>query len=393
MSNELRFATQALHAGYAGTAGGNIFPPIHMGVAFPFTSGEHAERTVAGEAPGYVYARTRNPTNQVLEQRLTALEGAEACLVASSGLAATFLAVLGLMREPGDEFVTSSRLYGQTQKQFRDTLPLLGIKAHWVEHPERIDDWAARITPKTRFLFVESPSNPDLFVADLEALAALAHRHDLALVVDSTLATPAIVRPIALGADVIIHSTTKYLAGHSAALGGAVIGRGELIEGIRTSHHHYVGPAMSAFNAWLTLIGIETVALRMAAAVKSAQQLAEFLAAHPAIESVNYPGLPTHPQHTIARAQLGGGGTSLLSFVLRGGRDAAWALLERLQIPCHATHLGGNQSIVVHPATTTHAKLSPEERVASRVPDGLVRYSVGLEAVEDLVVDLEAALR
>ncbi len=356
--SELKFETKALHAGYDGESGGNIFPPIHMGVAYPFASGAAAQAICAGEAPGHVYARTGNPTNKVLEQRMAALEGGEACLATSSGLAAIFLATLGLMENPGDAFVTSNRLYGNSQNQFRKSLALMGFSVQWVAEPDKLDDWEALITPTTRFFFVESPSNPDLFVADLTGLAELAKAHNLALVVDSTLSTPAILRPLELGADVVVHSTTKNLAGHSAALGGALIGSENFVETLRDGHHHYIGPTMSAFNAWLTILGIETLAVRMPRQIASAQQVAEFLANHSAVENVNFPGLASHPQHALARAQFSGGGTALLSFEVAGGKEAAWKVIDQLQIPCNATHLGGNQTIAVHPATTTHGSLS-----------------------------------
>jgi O-succinylhomoserine sulfhydrylase len=210
--------------------------------------------------------------------------------------------------------------------------------------------------------------------------------------VDSTLASPALLRPISLGADVVVHSTTKYLAGHSAALGGAVVGSEGFIEPLRAGHHHYIGPSMSAFNAWLTLLGVETLAVRMQRAVASAQRVAEFLANHPKVLSVTYPGLPSHRQYAVAREQMGGGGTSLLSFEVRGGRAGAWNVLDRLEVAVQATHLGGNQTIAVHPATTTHGSLAPEVREAAGIPDGLIRYSVGLEDCDDLIADLEQGL-
>jgi O-acetylhomoserine/O-acetylserine sulfhydrylase-like pyridoxal-dependent enzyme len=390
--NELSFATKALHAGYDYGEGHSIFPPIDMGVAFPFSSGEEASRICTGQQAGYVYARTRNHTNAVFEKRLAALEGAEECLGTSSGLAAIFIGVLGLLEQPGRNFLWSGRLYGNTQNQFRRSLPLLGIEARCVKEPDKLEAWDALIDDKTKFLFFESPSNPDVFVADVRGLVALAKGRGLKVMVDSTLATPAVLRPLEMGADVVIHSTTKCLSGHSAALGGALVSTKEFIDGVRTSHHHYIGPSMNAFAAWLTLIGMETLHVRMPRMINSAQRIAEFLESHPKVESVNYPGLKSHPQHHLAMEQMGSGGTSLLAFVVRGGMKTAWAVLERLRIPCHATHLGGNQSIAVHPATTTHGKLTPEERATSNVPDGLIRFSVGLEEPEDLIADLDQAL-
>jgi O-acetylhomoserine/O-acetylserine sulfhydrylase-like pyridoxal-dependent enzyme len=387
----LHFDTLALHAGHDDAAGG-LFPPIHMGVAYPFESAELARQICAGERPGYTYARTANPTNTVLEQRLAVLEGGEACLVTASGLAAVFLAVLGSLEEPGDAFVSSNRLYGNTRNQFTITLRLMGFPVRLVDDPGNLAAWEAQITERTRCLYVETPSNPDLFVADLVGLVRLARTHGLRLIVDSTLASPAVLRPLELGADVVVHSTTKYLAGHSAALGGALVGRQDFIEPLRAGHHHYVGPTMSAFNAWLTLIGIETLGVRMPRAVASSQCVAEFLASHPAIVAINYPGLPSHPQHAIARRQMGGGGTSLLSFEVEGGQPEAFRVLDRLQVAVQATHLGTNQTVAVHPATTTHGSLPPDVRLAAGIPDGLIRYSVGLEHPDDLIADLQRAL-
>lgn len=390
--NPLRFATKALHAGYDYQDGGNIFPPIDPGVAFPFPSGLDAKAICAGEQPGYVYARTRNRTNSVLEKRLAALEGGEACLVTSSGLAAIFVGVLALLEEPGCNFVCSNRLYGNTQNQFRKTFPLLQLEARWVEDPSDLGAWDTLIDSDTKFLFFETPSNPDVFIADTLGLVRLAKDRALKVMIDTTLATPAVFRPLELGADVVIHSTTKYLSGHSAALGGALIGSEDVIEGLRSSHHHYLGPTMNAFAAWLTVVGLESLAVRMPRMIDTAQRVAEFLSAHPAVKSVNFPGLASHPQHELATEQMGSAGTSLMAFEVAGGMEGAWKTIEHLQVPCHATHLGGNQTVVVHPATTTHGKLTPEERAASGVPDGLIRYSVGLEDPADLIEDLDRAL-
>lgn len=390
---DLNFATKALHAGYSAIEWGSIFPPIDMGVAFPFESGETAQRICTGQEPGYVYARTANHTNTVLERRLAALEGGESCLATSSGLGAVFNTVVQSMGgRPGGEIITSNRLYGNTQNMFRVTFEVLGITVRWVEHPEDIEAWESLITPNTRLLFAESPTNPDLFVADVDALGQLAKAHGILLAVDSTLASPLIFRPFEWGADVVIHSTTKYISGHSAALGGAVIGKRDFIEPLRDGHHHYVGPTMSAFTAWLTLIGLETLHVRMPLFLSNAQRVAEFLEKHPKVERVNYPGLPNHPQHGLAMRHFGCGGTSLMSFVVKGGMEEAWRVLDNLKIPVHATHLGGNQSVAVHPGTTTHGKLTPEQRAASGVDDGLIRYSVGLEDADDLIADLERAL-
>ena len=390
--NKLHFSTIALHAGYDYADGGSIFPPIDMGVAFPFSSGEEASQICAGEKKGYVYARTANRTNAILERRLAALEKGDSCLVTSSGLAAIFLAVLGLLGESGKNFVCSNRLYGNTQNLFRKTFPLMRFEPRWVNTPEDLAAWESLIDNNTKFLYVETPSNPDVFVADLVGLIQLAKKYSIKLLVDSTLSTPVIMRPLEMGADVVVHSTTKYISGHSASLGGSIIGKTDFIEPLRDGHHHYIGPTMNAFTAWLTLIGIETLAVRMPRVICSAQRVAEFLEKHPKVESVNFPGLLSHPQHKIAIQQMGSGGTSLMAFVVGGGMKGAWTVIDNLKIPCHATHLGGNQSVAVHPASTTHGKLTPEQRAASGVQDGLIRLSVGLEDPDDLIADLNQAL-
>ncbi len=385
--------TLALHAGYDPTTGGGIYPPLHMAVAYPYDSAEKGRQMCLGEDPGYTYSRVANPTNDILEKRLAAMEGGEAGLATASGLAAVFMAVLECIRKPGSEIVSSGRTYGNTKNQFRLTWPKLGLTPHFIDAPEDLEMWEAAITENTAALYVESPTNPDLFVADVQGLATLAHKYHLPLLIDSTLATPVYLRPLALGADVVIHSTTKYLSGHSAALGGAIIGKREFVDGIRNGHYHFTGPTMSAFNAWITLFGVETVGLRMQRAVSNAQAVADYLAAHPKIKSVNYPGLPSHPQHKLAMAQMGCGGTSLLSFVIDGGTPEAWKVLEAFKVILQATHLGSNQSVAVHPATTTHVRQPAEMRLAGGVPDGMVRFSVGLEDPADLIGDLEQALK
>ena len=385
-------STLALHAGYDPTTGGGLFPPLHMAVAYPYETGEQGRQLCLGEDPGFSYSRVGNPTNDILEKRIAAMEGGEAGLALASGLAAVFMAVLQFVKKPGGEIVASARTYGNTRNQFRLTWPNLGLTARFVETPEDLSAWEAAITEATIALYVESPTNPDLFVADVKGLADLAHKHNLPLLIDSTLATPAILRPIELGADVVIHSTTKYLSGHSAALGGMLVGKRELIDSIRNGHYHFTGPTMSAFNAWLTLFGVETLGLRMMRAVGNAQRAAEYLFRHPKIKSVNYPGLPSHPQHKLAIEQMGCGGTSLLSFAVDGGIPEAWRVLEAFKVIIQATHLGSNQSVAVHPATTTHVRQPAEIRLAAGVPDGLIRLSVGLEEADDLIADLDQAL-
>ncbi len=386
--------TLALHAGYDPTTGGGIFPPLHMAVAYPYDSAERGLAMCLGEDPGYTYSRVANPTNDILEKRIAAMEGGEAGLTTASGLAAVFMATLEyIQHKPGAEVVCSGRVYGNTKNQLRLTWTKLGVTPRFVDNPNDLSEWEAAINDHSAVVYVESPSNPDVFVADVKALADLAHKHNLPLLIDSTLATPVYLRPLSLGADVVIHSTTKYLSGHSAALGGLIVGKRDYVESIRNGHYHFMGPTLSAFNAWLTLFGVETVGLRMARAVSNAQQVAEFLASHNKIASVNYPGLLTHPQHALAMSQMGCGGTSLLSFVIDGGQKEAWTVLEAFKVVLQATHLGSNQSVAVHPATTTHVRQPAEMRLAAGVVDGMVRLSVGLEDPADLLSDLEQALK
>ncbi len=390
---KVRLDTAALHAGYDYKQGKNITPPITMGVAFPFDSAEDAAAICTGQKAGYVYARTANHTNTVFEQRLAALEGGEACLATSSGLAALFEAILELMNgQPNGEFVTSAHMYGNAQNLLRVTLPVMSIRAHFVDNAEDLASWEQAINPNTRCLFVESPSNPDVFVADVPALARLAAKHHIPLLVDSTLSSPAVFRPLEHGATVVIHSTTKYISGHSAALGGAIIGKKAFIDSLRAGHHHYIGPTMSPMTAFLSILGMETLFIRMPRCIDSAQKVAEFLTAHPKVAAVNFPGLKSHPQYELAMAQFGNAGTSLMAFEIKGNQADAFQVINHLQIPCHATHLGGNQTVVVNPATTTHGSLTAEQRAASSVPDGLIRYSVGLENADDLIADLDQAL-
>jgi O-acetylhomoserine/O-acetylserine sulfhydrylase-like pyridoxal-dependent enzyme len=374
-------------------SGGSIFPPINVAVAFPFADCDTARRMACGELAGYAYTRVQNPTNNILEERLAALEGGEACLVTSSGLASLFLGVLGLVsEESGCNFVSSKRLYGGSYCQFRDIFPLLNIEVRWVERPEKQESWEALIDEKTKLLYFETPSNPDLFITDIEGLVSLAKKRNLKTMIDATLATPAILRPLEMGVDVVTHSTTKYLSGHSAALGGALIGQQDFIDTLRKGPFRLIGTTMNAFSAWLTLIGIETLHVRMPRMIDSAQQIAEYLDSHPKVEKVNFPGLKSHPQYSLAMEQMGSAGTSLLSFSVKGGMESAWRVIENVKIPCRAGHLGGNQSIIVHPATTTHGKVDPEVRLESGIFDNLIRYSVGLEDAGDLISDLEQAL-
>jgi O-acetylhomoserine/O-acetylserine sulfhydrylase-like pyridoxal-dependent enzyme len=294
------------------------------------------------------------------------------------------------MLEPGDEVVSSNRVYGGTFGLFNVGLKKMGAKINWVTNPESLDAWKNAITPKTKFLFVETPSNPALFIADIPALAELARSKNLPLLVDNTICTPALQQPILLGGNVIVHSTTKYISGNATSLGGIICGPKELIDGIRQNCIRYLGPAMSPMNAWLSINGLETLALRMDRHCHNAMAVATFLEKHPQVKSVNYPGLESNPFHKMVKPQMKGV-SSLMSFVLDGTYDDATKFIDSVKIFTHATHLGTCKSIVTHPASTTHAAMGEEEMKKAGISPSMIRFSVGIEDEADLIADLQQA--
>ncbi|MBZ5640190.1 MAG: aminotransferase class I/II-fold pyridoxal phosphate-dependent enzyme [Acidobacteriia bacterium] len=385
------FDTQAIHAGHENFHPDATLVPIYQSVAYPYEDAREAAEIFRGEKPGYTYGRWDNPTVEAFEKRMAALEGAEAAIATASGMAAIFLLTHHLVKA-GEDIVSSNRVYGGTFGLFDVGLPRMGAKVNWVTAPESLDAWAAAITPRTRFLFVESPSNPGLFIGDLRALAGLAHSRGIPLVVDNTICTPALQLPLELGADIVVHSTTKYICGNSSALGGIIIGSKPLIEdGIRKGPIRYLGPSMSPFNAWLNLLSLEHLSLRMERHCRNAMALARRLEEHPQVVSVNYPGLPSNPYHRLVAPQMKGC-SSLMSFVIRGDYDDAVAVIDALELWTHATHLGTCKTIVTHPASTTHSAMGPEELQKAGIPPTLIRVSVGLEDERDILEDIEHAL-
>ncbi len=385
------FDTKAIHEGHRGFHPDATLVPIYQSVAYPYRDAREAAEIFRGEKPGYTYGRWDNPTVEAFERRMAALEGAEAAIATASGMSAIFLLTHQLVKA-GDEVVSSNRVYGGTFGLFDVGLPRMGAKVSWVTRPESLEAWEAAITPRTRFLFVESPSNPGLFIGDIRKLAALAHSRNIPLVVDNTICTPALQRPLEMGADDVVHSTTKYICGNSSALGGIVIGSRKLVEeGIRQGPIRYLGPAMSPFNAWLNLLSLEHLSLRMQRHCENAQALAEWLEKHPQVASVNYPGLPSNPYHAMVAPQMKGR-SSLLSFVLRGDYDDVVTVMDSLELWTHATHLGTCMTIVTHPASTTHSAMGPEELKKAGIPPTLIRVSVGLEDAADIIEDIEQAL-
>ncbi len=389
MSKQFEFSTRAIRTGHQRTAEGEHSEPIFATSSFVFASAAEAAARFAGDSDGNIYARFTNPTVQTFEARLATLEGGGACVATASGMAAILATCLGVLHS-GDHILASQSLFGSTRMLFDKYLARFGISTDYVTLDD-LDGWAAKLRPNTRLLFVETPSNPLTEMTAIAPLAMLAHDHGCLLAVDNCFATPALQRPLACGADLVIHSATKYLDGQGRCLGGAVVGDarlvGEDIYGvIRTA-----GPTLSPFNAWVFLKGLETLELRMLAQSRTALALAQWLDAHPKVRRVHYPGLAEHPQHHLVGTQMRVGG-AVLSFEVDGGREAAWQVIDATQVLSITANLGDTKTTITHPATTTHGRLSPEARAASGIGDNLIRLAVGLEHLDDLQADLATGL-
>ena len=381
--------TYAIHGGYQQTQEGENSEAIFPTSSFAFASAAQAAARFAGEEPGNIYSRFTNPTVRTFEQRLAAMEGGEACVGTASGMSAILALMLGVL-ENGDHLVSSQSIFGTTKVLFSKYLAKLGIDTTYVPLTD-YEAWAQAITPKTKLLFVETPSNPMTEVADIARLAKLAHAHDCLLVVDNAFCTPVLQQPLALGADVVIHSATKFLDGQGRCVGGAVVGTEALIEESVRGFLRTCGPSMSPFNAWVFFKGLETLPVRMQAHSDNALTLARWLEAHPAVEQVFYPGLPSHPQHQLAmRQQKTGGG--LVSFRVKGGQREAWKVVDSVRMIHITANLGDTKTLITHPATTTHSRVDEESRRRAGITDNLLRVSVGLEAVVDIQADLARGL-
>jgi cystathionine beta-lyase/cystathionine gamma-synthase len=383
----LGFDTRALHAGFHPLESAQPFrsfvPPITQSMTYPY---ERFDRI-----PYPVYGRTLTPTTAVLEERLASLEGGEGCVTAASGSQALFNLIFTIARL-GDNVVTSLNIYGEGYKQAAAIFPeRCGVDFRFVEEPAEPASWNAAIDENTKLVWVETPSNPCLFVTDIAAVADVAHNRNVPLLVDNTTATAALQQPTSLGAHIVLLSITKFLCGNATVLGGAIVGPELLVEDIRWNTTEFVGAVMQPFEAWLTLQFLETLSLRMARHSANAQAVAEFLAQHPEVEHVNYPGLPDHPQHELAQRQMEAGG-GMLSFVAPGGMDGAARVIDRFELITHAVTFGTSRTICMHPATITHEHMTPDERARAGIADGLIRLSVGLEDVDDLIADLDRAL-
>jgi len=390
-------SSNALHAGYSPvpldmTQFRSFVPPIIQSAIYPLESVDQYTRISQGLEPGYHYGRTMNPTVDILQKRLAALEGGECALATASGMHGVFALTYHLAKV-GDEIVTSHMIYGEAYRLFFQLAPeRMGIVPRFVEHPAELEDWERQITPKTRFVWAETPSNPTLFVTDIAGLAEITRSHNVPLIVDSTLATPCLLRPLEMGADIVLHSLTKFICGNGTIVGGAVIGRHELITDLRKSTLGYIGATMSPFDAWLTLMSMETLPSRIARHCSNTEKVAAFLAQHSKVRSVNYPSLSDHPQHTLAKQQMLKGFGGMLSFVVDGGREGAVKVIEACQMIAIVPSFGTSRTIATHPATHTHNRMTPQERKAAGIYDGLIRLSVGLEDPEDIIIDLEQAL-
>lgn len=396
--------------------------PLYQTTSYVFDDTEHAANLFKLQESGYLYSRNANPTNAVFEERLAALEGGVGGFAVASGQAAILIAVL-TVAQAGDEIVATNALYGGTYTLFSKTLPRFGVTVRFVEGSD-LQEVEAAINDKTRAVFTETIGNPSLQIADIEGLAQVAHRHDVPLIVDSTFATPYLSKPIVFGADIVVHSTTKFIGGHGTSLGGAIIDGGNFewkaprftsfvepnelignrsfveaagekafITKARFELGHDLGATLSPFNAWLFIQGLESLAVRVRQHVVNAQAVAEYLAGHGLVEWVNYPTLPGNDPNNLVEKYLPKGAGSIFSFGIKGGLEAAKAFINNVQLLSHVANVGDSKSLVIHPASTSHSRLSPEQQLASGVTPGLIRLSIGLEDIEDIKNDLAQSLQ
>ena len=380
--------TLAVRAGTARSQFNEHSEAMFLTSSFIFDSAAQAAARFIGEEPGNIYSRFTNPTVTMFEQRLAALEGAEQCIATASGMSAILACCMGLLKS-GDHIVASRSLFGATMSLFGNILKKFGIETTFVSATDT-SEWNAALRPETKLFFLETPSNPLTEISDITAIARIAKKSGALLAVDNCFCTPILQRPLELGADIVVHSATKYLDGQGRVVGGAVLGNKKILEGIyqflRTA-----GPTMSAFNAWVFLKGLETLKIRMDAHSANALELARWLETQPNVERVFYPGLPSHPQHALAmRQQKTGGG--IVTFEVKGGREAAWRVIDKTQMMSITANLGDTRTTITHPATTTHGRNTPDQRASAGITEGLLRIAVGLEAVTDIQADLARGL-
>ena len=380
--------TLAVRAGTLRSEFGEHSDALHLTSSFVVGSAEEAQLKFTGQIPGYIYSRFTNPTVAAFEQRLAALELGERAVATASGMSAILSLCMAHLKS-GDHIVASSGLFGATIQLFNTYLSKFGVTVSYAAQTD-LSAWENAVLPSTKLFFLETPNNPLTEVADIAAIAEIAHRHGALLAVDNCFCSPALQQPLKHGADIVVHSATKFIDGQGRVLGGAVVGSHAVIEPIylflRTA-----GPTLSAFNAWVLLKGLETLGLRMKAHCENALKLAQWLEQQPQVTRVYYPGLKSHPQYELAqRQQTGAGG--VLSFELAGGKTAAWALIDQVQLMSRTANLGDTRTTITHPATTSHGRLTPEARALAGITDGMVRISVGLEYVGDLIADLQSGI-
>ncbi|MBI1980555.1 MAG: O-succinylhomoserine sulfhydrylase [Methylocystis sp.] len=385
----LKPATQLVHGGTQRSSFGELSEALYLTQSFAYPTMEAAEARFKGDEPGFIYSRFSNPTVAMFEQRMCLLEGTEAARATASGMAAVTASLLAQLKA-GHHVVSARALFGSCLYVVEDLLPRLGIASTLVDGAD-LEQWKAAVRPETKLFFLESPTNPGLEVYDLKAIADIAHEAGAKLVVDNVFATPLLQKPFDFGADVVVYSATKHIDGQGRCLGGVILASQALIEESVHNFLRQTGPAMSPFNAWVMLKGLETLPLRVAQQTASAARIADFLAGEKAVRRVLYPFRADHPQADLARRQMSGGGT-LASFDMAGGKPAAFRLANALEVIKISNNLGDAKSLITHPATTTHQRLTPQARAALGIGDGLLRLSVGLEDADDLIDDLARGL-
>jgi O-succinylhomoserine sulfhydrylase len=389
MPEQFDLETLAVRAGIHRSQFNEHAEALYLTSSFVFDNAAQAAARFAGTEPGNVYSRFTNPTVTAFQERLAALEGAESCIATSSGMSAILATVMALL-SAGDHIIASHSIFGATVQLFGTILKRFGLETTFVS-PTDVGEWQRTVTPRTKLLFVETPSNPLTEISDIRRLSEVAKGANALLAVDNVFCTPALQKPIELGADLVIHSATKFIDGQGRILGGAVLGPKNLVGESVFGFLRTAGPSMSPFNAWVALKGLETLKIRIEAQSAKALALAQWLEKHPKIERVYYPGLPSHPQHKLAMAQQKSGG-SVVTFIVKGGREAAWRVVDSTRMISITANLGDTKTTITHPATTTHGRISAEARAAAGIVEGLLRVATGLEAIEDIKGDLARGL-
>lgn len=387
---KLSFETRAIHGHYSSSDHHNsLIPPVYRTSTFTFSTVENAGACFSGEEEGYLYTRINNPTLSLLEKRIADLENAEAGIVFSSGMGAITSTCWTLLN-PGDELLVDMTIYGCTYAFFHHGLERFGVKVHHIDLSDR-EQLLAVVNSNTKMIFFESPANPNMRIADIQAISKIAKQHGALMVVDNTYCTPYIQQPISLGADIVIHSLTKYMNGHGDVIAGAVATSNELATQIRlVGLKDMTGACLSPEDAFLIIRGLKTLPIRLDRATENAQKIAEYLAEHPKVEKVLYPGLPSFPQYELGRRQMKSSG-AMIAFEIKGGLEAGRMFLNRLELFSRAVSLGDSESLAQHPASMTHSTYTPEERLHHGISDSLIRLAIGLEAVDDLIADLDQA--